>query len=76
MYDHHSAELNLVEHEPEIRYLLISQNSPGAGWTVILFQIMGLWCRDSISGCLRPDPPAAENLLKTGIKMRSKFKCI
>jgi len=41
MCDHHSAELNLVEHEPEIRYLVISQNSPGAGWTVSFIPIYG-----------------------------------
>jgi hypothetical protein len=94
MCDHHSAELNLVEHEPEIRYLVISQNSPGAGWTVSFIPIYGYMVsgvRIQFPGASVPDPPAAENLLKAGmklpaasgrgiqkiiIKIRSKFKSI
>ena len=53
--------------------------------------VYGVRYQDSIPGCLRPDPPAAENLLKAGMKLpaasgrgiqkiiieiRSKFKSI
>ena len=41
MRDHHSTELNLVEHGPEIRYLAISRHFLGAEWTAGIIPING-----------------------------------